>query len=649
MVYTGSPSGYGGPGEGASHFGGSGLGTPSSSGTTSSHTMSGSGAPGTHATSTSSSTSSHGTSTGSSNTGGRGSGAPGTHAEASGTTGGGGGGGGYHVGGAGSGSTNFAGTATGTARAPGTTAPSGARVGTGGGAYPGGVGSYTAAIGGGVPATGTPATTGKEGRYTPSTVAGMMATMGKGPRSLTGLGIGTVGEGLGPVNVTMTPSITDAMTKAKMDRMETLSQVRDINEASGLDSYSRMQAEIAANNRQINEQRARTQELSRTSEINSMADMARWGQNVKSVVSSGPDFTEVELNDGSRERRTGTRSQRNNNPGNIMGGDWARRHGAVDNDQPNATDLANGRPEGLAVFASPEDGLQAMKDLLSENYSNRPLGEIVANKQGKGWAPDPVSSREPYTRSFTDNLGLDRRTTFGQLSSADKDRVVRAMADFEAGQAPGYAVTPTGIPTKDYGDPRAYTASQTNIVGGQPAVERGPATPAVAPASQPNVPGQVQPAAPGQAVPTQRTQAAGYPKGFQKAMATGLDILTGFVPGVGTPVSIYNLIASLTGQPTSGQAIMNYLSEHPNQYQPGSQPERPGGGGGLEPQYNTGGMTGTSEGGLGTPSPAAPTEEPTSPADDFINTYIDPTWRPTPLQKWGAVQNPYTEFPYATA
>ena len=52
------------------------------------------------------------------------------------------------------------------------------------------------------------------------------------------------------------------------------------------------------------------------------------------------------------------RGIRNNNPGNIEYGDWARRHGATGSD---------GR---FAIFESPEQGIAAMV-ALQEVYENQ--------------------------------------------------------------------------------------------------------------------------------------------------------------------------------------------------------------------------------------------------------------------------------------
>ena len=55
----------------------------------------------------------------------------------------------------------------------------------------------------------------------------------------------------------------------------------------------------------------------RMAEQQSLDRMDEFGRQVKSVRSAGPGWTEVELNNGTVERRTGDRASRNNNPGYI--------------------------------------------------------------------------------------------------------------------------------------------------------------------------------------------------------------------------------------------------------------------------------------------------------------------------------------------
>lgn len=65
----------------------------------------------------------------------------------------------------------------------------------------------------------------------------------------------------------------------------------------------------------------------------------------------------------------GTLSWRNNNPGNIINGKWAKRHGAIGN---------NGR---FALFASPEDGRNAKLTLLKTKYINyNSIREVIKGK-----------------------------------------------------------------------------------------------------------------------------------------------------------------------------------------------------------------------------------------------------------------------------
>ncbi|WP_084201320.1 LysM peptidoglycan-binding domain-containing protein [Geobacter pickeringii] len=69
------------------------------------------------------------------------------------------------------------------------------------------------------------------------------------------------------------------------------------------------------------------------------------------------------------EYRGGTLSWRNNNPGNIINGKWAIRHGAIGN---------NGR---FAIFASPDDGRKAKLTLLQTKYINyNSIREVIKGR-----------------------------------------------------------------------------------------------------------------------------------------------------------------------------------------------------------------------------------------------------------------------------
>ncbi len=71
----------------------------------------------------------------------------------------------------------------------------------------------------------------------------------------------------------------------------------------------------------------------------------------------------------STEYSGGTLSWRNNNPGNIINGKWAKRHGAIGNN------------ERFAIFANPDDGRNAKLTLLKTKYINyNSIREVIKGK-----------------------------------------------------------------------------------------------------------------------------------------------------------------------------------------------------------------------------------------------------------------------------
>ena len=75
-------------------------------------------------------------------------------------------------------------------------------------------------------------------------------------------------------------------------------------------------------------------------------------QPIAAVVRGGSGFTDVQTADGQTQRRIGVRNWRNNNPGNLEYGPFAKSKGAI------------GTGGRFAVFATLEDGLRAKKDLV---------------------------------------------------------------------------------------------------------------------------------------------------------------------------------------------------------------------------------------------------------------------------------------------
>jgi hypothetical protein len=103
------------------------------------------------------------------------------------------------------------------------------------------------------------------------------------------------------------------------------------------------------------------------------------------------------------QRFSGTRADRNFNPGNIAFGDWARAHGATGS-------AGRDTGHGVAVFASPQAGFQAMSDLALQKYhGGRTTADSLIAAPG-GWTPGNHVAAANVARSMGigphDDLGL---------------------------------------------------------------------------------------------------------------------------------------------------------------------------------------------------------------------------------------------------
>jgi hypothetical protein len=137
---------------------------------------------------------------------------------------------------------------------------------------------------------------------------------------------------------------------------------------------------------------------------------------VVSVVNAGKGFTDVRKEDGTVERREGTRAWRNNNPGNIEYGDFAKKNGAVGTD---------GR---FAVFPSYEQGREAKKKLLWETrgYSGLTIAGAINR-----YAPPSENDTGSYVNSVASSIGVGPDTPMAELNDSQKEVMLDAMERVE--------------------------------------------------------------------------------------------------------------------------------------------------------------------------------------------------------------------------
>jgi hypothetical protein len=101
----------------------------------------------------------------------------------------------------------------------------------------------------------------------------------------------------------------------------------------------------------------------------------------------------------------GSRAQRNNNPGNIEYGEFAKSHGAVGIEKTNA----HTKPR-FAVFETSTAGFVALRALLVRNYSKLSVKEALAK-----YAPASENDTATYVKNVCDWLGCEPTDLVGDL------------------------------------------------------------------------------------------------------------------------------------------------------------------------------------------------------------------------------------------
>jgi len=145
------------------------------------------------------------------------------------------------------------------------------------------------------------------------------------------------------------------------------------------------------------------------------------GATISDVVEAGPGYNVVKKPDGSIEKRVGARNWRNNNPGNIDYGAFAKENGAIGSD---------GR---FAIFPSYEVGRKAKEKLIFEgkNYKDLDLKSAIAR-----YAPPSENDTKAYQARVLAAVGGENKK-MSSYSSSDRIKIMDAMEKqegFKVGQ-----------------------------------------------------------------------------------------------------------------------------------------------------------------------------------------------------------------------
>ena len=121
--------------------------------------------------------------------------------------------------------------------------------------------------------------------------------------------------------------------------------------------------------------------------------------------------------DGKLVRREGgSLAWRNNNPGNIRAGAFAKSLGAI-----------GVGPGGFAIFPDAETGARAVGALMrTQNYKNLSIADAIAR-----YAPPSENNTAAYQAAIRKQTGLDSTRKMSTLSDAELGRVVNAIRQHE--------------------------------------------------------------------------------------------------------------------------------------------------------------------------------------------------------------------------
>ena len=143
---------------------------------------------------------------------------------------------------------------------------------------------------------------------------------------------------------------------------------------------------------------------------------------IATVLAAGPGFTTVATTDNDKQQRKGARNWRNNNPGNLEFGDFAKSMGAVGTD---------GR---FAVFPDMQSGMKAKEELLfgaRSKYVNLSIADAIAR-----YAPPIENNTDAYIKAITAATATTPNTTLNALNPSQRSAFLEAI-NRQEGLRPG--------------------------------------------------------------------------------------------------------------------------------------------------------------------------------------------------------------------
>ncbi len=144
------------------------------------------------------------------------------------------------------------------------------------------------------------------------------------------------------------------------------------------------------------------------------------------------------LADGTQQiREGGTRAWRNNNEGNLRYGDFAKKHGAIGQDE-----------QGFAVFPSEEVGTKAKGSLLFDTSTYK---KLTLQQALNRYAPPSENNTNMYYATVLKAVGSNKRMS--EYSPEERQRIMGAMRQVEGWRAG----TINGTQQEQYASSGGYT------------------------------------------------------------------------------------------------------------------------------------------------------------------------------------------------
>jgi hypothetical protein len=179
---------------------------------------------------------------------------------------------------------------------------------------------------------------------------------------------------------------------------------------------------------------------------------------IKRVIESGRGYLVVERPDGSIEKLTGALNWRQNNPGNLEYGKFAKSMGAIG---------AGGPGNRFAIFPSYEAGVAAQKKLIFESskYKNLTLLQMI-NK----YAPPSENNTQAYYNAIL-AAGGGTNKRMSEYSAEQQEAIARSMHKQEGFKAGKTEVLSRGSQLGPGSAATANATAQIQQIGAQAAAE----------------------------------------------------------------------------------------------------------------------------------------------------------------------------------